>query len=219
MRSEFIGLISCVCLAGAFASCSSTSPQVGEKSTQSKLNKGVTVTESESRYLLPSGKLGGEESALIEAKATVEKIDHTSRLITIRSAEGELTTLKAGSEIRNFNQIDRGDEVAVEYYLSVAFEAREPTASELEMDNSALALSGRAALGEKPGMRAAQGRVKVVTVESINKGKQLVVVRDLAGNYSTVKAKYPENLAYISEGDKIVVTVTEALAARITRVQ
>jgi hypothetical protein len=209
---------SIICLASIVSACSTPAPYVGTKNVSTPIAEGVQVSEQESRYILPSGKLGGRDSALIEARARVEKVEPASRRITIRSASGDLAVIKAGPEVRNFAQIAVGDDVTVEYFESIAFESRQPTAAELQAADKTLALAGRARLGEKPAAVAATTQVRVVTVESVDKDKAVVVLKDASGKLATVKAQYPENLQLVKSGDTIVITFSEAIAARVVPV-
>ena len=42
---------------------------------------------------------------LIEATATVEAVDMTNRLVTIKGPEGRLVTIRAGEEVKNLPQV------------------------------------------------------------------------------------------------------------------
>jgi hypothetical protein len=56
----------------------------------------------------------------VHAKATIVNIDKKERKLTLRSEKGEEFNLIAGEEVRNFNQIKKGDIVEVEYHVAVA---------------------------------------------------------------------------------------------------
>jgi hypothetical protein len=45
--------------------------------------------------------------------ATVEAIDRAERVVTLKGADDELFEVVAGPEVRNFDQIEVGDELAV----------------------------------------------------------------------------------------------------------
>lgn len=190
-------------------------PHVGEKITRIETEKGVQLTQADNRYIMPSGKLGGSESALVSARATVDAVDHRDRKIMVRTQDGQLLTITVGPEVVNFAQIKPGDSVALDYFTAVTFEAREPTEEEKMIADKTVDLAARAPAGEKPAAAAIEGKVRILTVEAINRSKELVVLKDSQGVLTTVKAKYPENLSYIKEGDSIVVELAEAVAASI----
>jgi NADH dehydrogenase FAD-containing subunit len=169
--------------------------------------------------LLPSGKLAGEESALVQVQATVTQIDRKTRTISLQDPQGAITEIVAGPEVRNFAQISAGDRVQVDYLIAVAFEVRKPTADEIAAVGKNLDVSARARLGELPAAGAAVANVKIATIESINKSNQTVTLAGVSEKGPVeLKAKYPENLSYIKVGDTVVVTSLEALATSVVRV-
>lgn len=190
---------------------------VGEETKTTQLGDGVDVTTHDKRTLLSTGKIAGEETVLVTARATVQHVNKKDRMLTLRTPEGKTNVVKVGEEVRNFPQIKTGDEVMIDYYASVVFETREPTATEIALANEGPGgMAARAKLGEKPAAVAALNTVTIVTVDSIDKAMGTITVRDKAGKMTTIKARYPENLSYIAKGDKVVASVTEAVAAKVT---
>lgn len=200
--------------------CSTTSPHLGETQTTAQVAEGVTVSQSESRRVLPNGKLAGHEAALVQIEAVVDIIDYKSRELSLSTMQGESVTLVAGPEIRNFNQIQAGDRVVAEYLLAMAFEVRKPTAEELAASKNAVALAARAAPGAKPAAGAIGGVIKIATVESIDLTSQTVTLNGISPNSSTVvKAKYPENLTLVKAGDSVVITAVEGFATSVNPIR
>lgn len=199
--------------------CSSKSPHLGESVTRTEIEEGVSLTQAETRSLLPSGKLAGSESMLIEAESVVQSINYSTRAITLKTSDGEPMAIIAGPEIQNFAQIIAGDKVKVEYLISVAFEVREPTAEELAASEETLEIAARAKLGEMPAGGAAQSKVKIAIVQAVDKEAASLTLKNLnAASSTTVKAKYPENLTYVKVGDSVVITTLEAFATAVTRI-
>lgn len=215
---SILSLAICLLSVQACSSRSSESSYSGETVTTTEISKDVTLTETENRRLLPSGKIAGEDAALMQLSAKVEKVDKASRKVTLKDSEGHSSEVLVGPEVTNFNQIDPGDTVAVDYYVSVAFEVREPTQEEVQLANSAIELTAKAAKGEKPSAGIAKGSIHIATVDSIDKENQIVTLRGLStpDSLTPVKAKYAENLSRVKVGDKIVVTITESFAAAVT---
>jgi len=205
--------LSAAALAVLMAGCS-MKPHTGTEVSESSDKSGLTTTQTSSRSILPEGGLAGEESELRQITAKVDAIDLKTRTIALKSADGQVLSFKAGEEVRNLPQVKKGDEVKLDYFESVAFEVREPTKEELARSGASIGIAARAPKGEKPGAVAAQGRVSVLTIESIDKQKELITLKGSSG-YVTVKAKYPENLNYIKQGDKVVVTTSELFAASV----
>ena len=51
----------------------------------------------------------------IEITATVQAVDKATRAVTLKGPEGNVRTITAGPEVKNFDQIKVGDQVAVRY--------------------------------------------------------------------------------------------------------
>jgi hypothetical protein len=196
-------------------------PHLGETITQAEtLDGGIKVTQADTREVLANGKIAGADVTLIESEASVVKIDKKNRILSIKTASGDLNELKAGPEIRNFSQIKVGDKIKVEYLLSVQFEVRKPTAEELAADGTTNEVLAKSKLGEKPAGGIGQGSINIAKVEAIDKVAQTVTLREVSSNTITqVKAKYPENLSYIKVGDSVVIKTLEALAVGIEKVK
>ncbi len=206
----------------ALTGCASNKPEphVGQNVTQASVGDGAVLTREEDRHLLPSGKIAGQESAMLNVESTVDKIDYKTRELTLRTPKGEKIQLVAGPEIRNFNQIKTGDKVSVAYMLSLAFEVRQPTEAELAADGNKQTLAARSQLGSMPAGGVVQGKVNIATVESIDMATDSIVLKGRAtGGLSTIKAKYPENLAFVKKGDTVVITSMEGIATSVKRVQ
>ena len=81
--------------------------------------------------------------------STVQEVNQETRKVTLRDAEGNMTTFTAGPEVRNLAQVKQGDIVLMEYYQGFAYVV-EPadTAVRGRVDTKGV---GRADAGEKPG--------------------------------------------------------------------
>ena len=66
------------------------------------------------------------ETASVEATATIEAIDHTGRLVTLKGKDGNTETIYAGPEVKRFDELKVGDTVTFRYYESVAVHIRKP---------------------------------------------------------------------------------------------
>jgi len=155
------------------------------------------------------------ESDLVEAEATVEAINKEKRLVVLRRSDGKAVTVEAHDRVRNFDQIEIGDKVVVEYYESVAVyvtgPGQEPSASEISE-------VGVAPKGEKPGIGAVDTIKVTATVEDINYKTRKVTLKGPEGN--TVTIKVPEsrkNLENVKKGDTVVMRYTEAVAISVRK--
>jgi len=90
----------------------------------------------------------GSASALVSTTATVEDVDQRTRMVTLRTADGEIVHFQGDESMRNLPQVRKGDQVTATYYESIALRLREA-----EGEQPRIAVSEqveRAPLGEKP---------------------------------------------------------------------
>lgn len=215
MNSKLVTAVFCSMLV---IGCSKT-PHLGETTTQTSV-PGLTTTEYESRSLLPDGGLAGEDSVLQQMSAKVEAVNKQTRVITIVTEDGKKTSFTLGKEVQNLPQIRVGDIVTVDFFESVAFEVRKPTASELAASTSreVVAVGAKASKGSRPAAVVVAGDVTVLTIEKIDKENQIVTFRGPKGQLVSVRAKHRENLSMAKPGDTVVVTRSELIAAKVSPV-
>lgn len=156
------------------------------------------------------------QDLLVEATSTVEEVNRADRLITLKDADGDFVTVKAGPEVRNFDQINKGDLVTVTYYQSTAVDVIAPGIKPKTEVGAAVA---RAEKGEKPaGMLVSQVR-KTVEIISVDPYKKAISFRDESG-WREVSMNRPELEHYLEElkdGDTVEVIFTEAIAVSVSR--
>jgi hypothetical protein len=198
----------------AMSACSSSGVKPVDVVTESSTPQGLNVIQTSSRSTLPTGGLRGEESAVAQLTATVESIDTKKRVATLRTKDGRIVPLKVSPEVKNLNQVKKGDTLELDYVEAIEFEVRKPTAEEIELAGAELDAAALAKKGEKPGAAVVSERIDILVVESVNKKAELVTLRGPQGPV-TVKAKYPDNLKVLKAGDTVVVRSSELLAARI----
>ena len=156
------------------------------------------------------------QDLLVESTSTVEEVNRKDRLITLKDADGDMVTVKAGEEVRNFDQISKGDLVTVTYYQSTAVDVITPEARPKTEVGAAMA---RAEKGEKPaGMLVSQVR-KTVKIISVDPYKKAISFRDESG-WREVSMNRPELEHYLEElkdGDTVEVIFTEAIAVSVSK--
>jgi hypothetical protein len=212
------GILLNLCCKCAPASADHKKPKLGTKVTAATVN-GANVTVSDTRKILPSGGLAGEETTLYDVQATIETIDKAARTLILKLPDGATRTVVVPEEVKNFAKMNVGDTVKAAYKQKVTFEFREPTADEIAMSGSELTAEGRAPVGGMPGAIAASKKLTIVTVESVSKAKGEIVVKTADNRLVSIHAKYPENLKFAKKGQKAVVTYGEAIAATVESAQ
>jgi hypothetical protein len=156
------------------------------------------------------------QQTLLTATATVDSVDMSSRQVRLTdNAGGGSFTVTAGPEVRNLDQLAAGDQVQVDYYDSVTLSMADPADPGLPETS---VLAGRAPEGALPGGLAAASTSLVVEVVSYDPATGVARFRtpDGAMRQTTVA---PELRAFASQrqpGDRVLVTLTEAMAVTIT---
>jgi hypothetical protein len=163
--------------------------------------------------------IGRMKAVLVSVTASVESIDYTNREITLKGPLGNEETFIVDKRVKRFGEIKVGDNIAADYYVSIAAELRKPTPEEEK--HPIVVLDGLAKAPESTAP-AAGGlrRIKVVTtIEGLNRPMQTLTVKGPLGRYHTVRVEDPSNLPKMRIGDNIVVVYTEALAVSLEKVE
>jgi len=154
-----------------------------------------------------SGTVG--ESA-VQATATVEAVDQTTRMVTLKGPEGNEFTVHAGDQVKNLAQVKKGDLVQVTYYESLAYEVKKPHQGAPGVSVAEDVATAKP--GEKPAAVGARAIVVTTTIQALDKKKGTVTLKAPDGTLTIIKARNPANLDKVAVGDLVEITYTEALA-------
>ena len=124
-----------------------------------------------------SAAWAGDEEAVMErpsmsasqsmtVSAVVEAIDHETRIVTVRKADGEELTFTASEEARNLDQVSVGDMLIAEYVESIDIQVFANDG--MEPEAAVAAAVARTKKGQMPGFAAMEQTVITATVEDIN---------------------------------------------------
>jgi Cu/Ag efflux protein CusF len=72
------------------------------------------------------GKRTLSASDLVTASAVVEGIDQKSRMVTLKESDGQRLRFKVSDDVKNLQQVKKGDQVNVSYYESVMLQLHKP---------------------------------------------------------------------------------------------
>jgi hypothetical protein len=157
------------------------------------------------------GQAGVAQS--MKVTATITKIDSATRDITLKGPKGNVVTVTAGPDVRNFANLHVGDRVDVQYLEAVTVELKKggghTVARTMQQD----------AQGAKPGETpagVAGRRVTIVAdVVAVDAATQHITLRG-PQHTVTLPVNDPEQFKLIAKGDQVEVTYTEALAVAVT---
>jgi hypothetical protein len=153
---------------------------------------------------------------LLQATATVEAIDATTREIKLKG-ESESFSIIAGPEVRNFDAIKVGDKVTVSYFEALIAELKTKGGSASEP--TAVVTAERAPVGGTPSASASRIETMPVKIESYDTATDTVVFTEPSGVRRTiaVQADSMKELGRtLKPGDEVELTFVEAIAVDVT---
>ena len=149
--------------------------------------------------------------------ATIQAINLETREVTLKGPQGNVYTLVADPEIKRLAEFRVGDEIVLDYSISMAADIRKPTPEELAKPYSVIEDTTRAGADKKPGVEGYKIIEAVVTIEGLDRQTQTVTIKGPKGNYLAVKVKDPTTLEKLHLGDVALVVYSESFALRIER--
>ena len=173
-----------------------------------------------------SAAWAGDEEAMMErpsmsasqsmtVSAVVEAIDHETRIVTVRKADGEELTFTASEEARNLDQVSVGDMLIAEYVESIDIQVIANDG--MEPEAAVAGAVARTEKGQMPGFAAMEQTVITATVEDINIEANTFKLKGPDGTVNEYTARNPENLKRSKVGDLVVITRTDAVAVVVEK--
>ncbi len=160
---------------------------------------------------LPAGAAGkpAEQLAAVELTATIQAIDHASRLLTLSSPETGLQTIYAGPEVQRFGELKVGDTITFRYYESVAYAVRK--AGEAATAPATGQPTVTRGTGPRPAGTISQQKQVTVTVQAVDTSVPSITVLTQDGRLVSFKVEDKARLKGVGPGDRVEITYTEAV--------
>jgi len=149
--------------------------------------------------------------------ATVQAINLETRELTLKGREGNVYTVVADPKIKRLNEVHAGDDIVLDYSVSMAAEIRTPTAEELANPYKVVEDSSKAKPGQAPSAEGYKIIEAVVTVEALDPANLTVTVKGPKGNHVPIKVKDPTTLEKLHVGATALVVYTESFALRLEK--
>ena len=159
---------------------------------------------------MPMERPSMSASRSMTVSAVVEAIDHETRIVTVRKADGEELTFTASDEARNLDQVSVGDVLIAEYVQSVSIDVYANDGSEPEAATAEA--MARTPKGQMPAFAAMEKTVITATVEEINIEANTFKLKGPDGTINEYVARNPDNLKRALVGDLVVITTIDAVA-------
>ncbi len=166
---------------------------------------GAAVLMSMARPAMAQAKT--VKSEMRTETATVEAIDASTRMVTLKKADGTDVSVVAGPEITRFAEVKVGDKVNARYYENVVIRLKKP--GEPETLSQVKGTTGSEQT--MPGGTKAKQTTITATIAAIDMAAPSITFTGPSGWKYTSKVQDTEALAKVKVGDKVDIVWTEAL--------
>jgi hypothetical protein len=175
---------------------------------------GLAVCMLLSTALFAQGAAAPKGAAVLsseEVTATVTKINHKTREVTLKAADGREASFVAGDAVQNLGQVKKGDLVTATYTEAVAYEVKKGGKPGAETTTAVAA----APAGAKPAGAIGQKTTVSVSIIALDPKVPSVTFKGPRGNTRTIKVASPSKLEGVKVGDTVDISYTEAIAIRV----
>ena len=163
---------------------------------------------------LSAGAVFAQESPAVidhySADATVTAVDYTARTATLKTADGMVSTIPVGPEVKNFGQLKVGDKIQAQYSQALTVKLVKKGSGAAYKRESTDAASRPA--GSKPGAAAMRQVNFAADITKIDPMTGDLTVKGPAGRVVSLKVKDPSVLKGFVVGDQMEGTFLEVLA-------
>ena len=144
---------------------------------------------------------------MVTASGTVEAIDHTSRVLTLKDEHGHLDTIDVPASAKRFSEINVGDKVTVKYYDNVTVRLKKPGEASVNKESAATTPG----TGAKPSGTMATQRTMTAVIEAIDPKVPSITFKGPQGWKYSRRVHDKEILKQVKVGDQVDFTWTEAV--------
>ncbi|MEO8308549.1 MAG: hypothetical protein ABI616_10990 [Pseudomonadota bacterium] len=147
------------------------------------------------------------------AEATVTAVDYTARTATLKTADGMVSTIPVGAEVKNFAQLHVGDKIQAKYSTALTMRLVKKGSGAAYKRDTTDAATREA--GSKPGAAAMRQINFAADITKIDPMTGDVTVKGPAGRIVNLKVKDPSILKGYVVGDQVEGTFLELLAVGV----
>jgi len=142
----------------------------------------------------------------ITASATVEAIEQSTRVVTLKKDDGTYEVLTVPESVKRFDSLKVGDKVKTRYYENIVLRLKEP--GEKDVDSATGAVTPSA--GTKPAGTVASQRTITATITAIDPKTPAITFKGPNDWTYTSRVQDKKALAKVKVGDKVDITWTAA---------
>lgn len=150
---------------------------------------------------------------------TVEAIDTSARRAVLKGEDGTMTVVVMGPQVKDFNNLKKGDEVTVKYSEALALAVAKGDQRDLgEIRRWVEAEAVRQGpAGGKPSLSAMERTTLVANVFQIDRQAGTLTLRGTSGVPVQMRVQDKKSLQGIEKNDQVVVSYMEAAALSVER--
>jgi hypothetical protein len=169
---------------------------------------------SETTYSTQEGVPGGTMVETHKTTATVTGIDPADREVTMVTPEGKKSKVTVDPAVRNFSQIQIGDQVKATVTKTVSIRLLEPG----ETMSSGLSTNVTVAPeGAKPGVVTTETAQSTARIEALDAKKRKVTLRYPDGDAEKYDVRKDVDMSKAHVGQEVLIQSTEAKAIRVEK--
>jgi hypothetical protein len=140
------------------------------------------------------------------ATATVEAIERSTRLVTLKEENGDYTEVTVPDDVKRFDTLKIGDKITVKYYENIVLRLKLPGEKATDTDTGAVTPTP----GAKPGGTAALQRTITATITEIDPKVPSITFTGPNGWKHSSRVEDKEALKKVKVGDRMDITWTTA---------
>jgi len=141
-------------------------------------------------------------------------INYKTRTITFKNKDG-VSKFVAGPEVKDFDQLKKGDHLSLTYELGVAIELIKTKSDGVRRKVETTTMSQTS--GDKPSERLTNKTTIIADIVAVDRENKLVSVKGPSGKVTTVSVTNPALLNDVNVGEQVKVVYTDAMVASITQ--
>jgi hypothetical protein len=148
----------------------------------------------------------------VTVSATITAIDSATRDVTLKGPQGNLMTVTAGPDVKNFDKLKVGDQVDLQYIEALTLELKKGGGMVVGRTEKTDAVGAKK--DETPGGAMGRQVTIVADVVAVDPAKQVITLK---GPKQTVDLRIadPEQFKRIAKGDQVEAKYTQAIAVAV----
>jgi hypothetical protein len=155
----------------------------------------------------PAAQIKTIPDQTITATATIEAIDQTMRIVTVRMQDGTDEQLLVPADVERFSALKVGDKITARYYGSLIVRLKQPGEAAVDVTDAAVTPTA----GARPGGTLATQRTLTVTITAIDPKVPSITVKSADGWTYSRKVNDRKVLEKVKVGDRLDVTWNDAV--------